>query len=775
MLLLNFSCNDISPDSSSRPFNSNIMSEPVSPTYTSYSVPSPFSSGSSASYPNRSPVSDAFDAIVDSDHHQHHHPSTMEDYAVGYPPTSSSLPVYSELGYITPQDFDYNMVNWSSPELVMTAKRQPLPAAPQHPQHFHQQSSYRSVPSQDLPSEVERLKNLALYIPPTSPVTFHQQQQHSPAVIHSPAPIPVPSNVPSHHSPSIASHSPHTAGHPLQHSHRVHHQSQEQYFDVDVDEWRSSPTTTHHAQYPPAYTHSQPHSVAMTQPYQALHGDLSQAPAMRRTVSGYSTLSNNGLRVKQEDMDMYATLGRYNGQSTHSPRQAHIFDLSAKPSVPTHSPHMQPPPLSPSYYSRPHADQTQQQQHQTYAIHPAELSPTEPCVPHAGFDAPPADVGYNTDMRYDQPGYGTDSGYVDVCDPQFVSGCGPVDKGELVDPGRESDLDDGWEARRRCLEAEYAEAAAAAAAGEQQEQTVVADDDADADADADADGEDDLEAGYSSQEYPSPPQQPTDVVSQRGDSPDPHQELKRRAEVAQQEDDEDEIDDEELESEDDDSRDPEFVLRPRRHTSTSYPYTEGRHLRSTRYNPYPSYSSASPTGRYPDDYQSQQYSSQPLRSRRSYSHTSVSPSASETYAPLSAGTNMPRRRSRPTTTLPIPVPVPNLTKKSRGRRVPTMEDFQGEDEVQPPTKVPGRKKGAAGAVAKGLRTYTCDVDGCGKLFARGEHLKRHIRSIHTYEKPHRCPYPGCGKDFSRHDNLGQHMRVHKDYVPPKDGQSGYKA
>jgi len=74
-----------------------------------------------------------------------------------------------------------------------------------------------------------------------------------------------------------------------------------------------------------------------------------------------------------------------------------------------------------------------------------------------------------------------------------------------------------------------------------------------------------------------------------------------------------------------------------------------------------------------------------------------------------------------------------------------------------------------GGAEKGARMYTCKVPGCGKCFARGEHLKRHVRSIHTYEKPHKCPYPGCGKDFSRHDNLGQHMRVHKDFVMPKDG------
>ncbi|KAG7100161.1 hypothetical protein E1B28_001941 [Marasmius oreades] len=109
-----------------------------------------------------------------------------------------------------------------------------------------------------------------------------------------------------------------------------------------------------------------------------------------------------------------------------------------------------------------------------------------------------------------------------------------------------------------------------------------------------------------------------------------------------------------------------------------------------------------------------------------------------------------KRRSRPSTSLPVPVPVPNLTKKSRGRRVPTV--YQ-----------PSSSNGSSNH--KGSRIHMCKVPGCGKCFARGEHLKRHVRSIHTWEKPHKCPYPGCGKDFSRHDNLGQHMRVHKDFSP----------
>ena len=67
--------------------------------------------------------------------------------------------------------------------------------------------------------------------------------------------------------------------------------------------------------------------------------------------------------------------------------------------------------------------------------------------------------------------------------------------------------------------------------------------------------------------------------------------------------------------------------------------------------------------------------------------------------------------------LSAPVPVPNLTKKSRGRRVPTAPMII----VQ-------------GGVQKNMRMYRCTVEGCYKCFARGEHLKRHVRSIHTNEK-----------------------------------------
>ncbi|OAD72203.1 C2H2-type zinc finger transcription factor, partial [Phycomyces blakesleeanus NRRL 1555(-)] len=60
----------------------------------------------------------------------------------------------------------------------------------------------------------------------------------------------------------------------------------------------------------------------------------------------------------------------------------------------------------------------------------------------------------------------------------------------------------------------------------------------------------------------------------------------------------------------------------------------------------------------------------------------------------------------------------------------------------------------------GQKMFTCTKDECGKVFKRSEHLKRHIRSIHTLEKPFECPYQTCSKKFSRSDNLNQHIRIH---------------
>ncbi|KAJ7905955.1 hypothetical protein B0H13DRAFT_1504456, partial [Mycena leptocephala] len=89
-----------------------------------------------------------------------------------------------------------------------------------------------------------------------------------------------------------------------------------------------------------------------------------------------------------------------------------------------------------------------------------------------------------------------------------------------------------------------------------------------------------------------------------------------------------------------------------------------------------------------------------------------------------------------------PIPVPNLIKKSRGRMVPIVTNGTGEEE------------------ANNKRLHVCKVEGCGKCFHRGEHLKRHIRSIHTNEKPFPCTFHSCHKFFNRQDNLRQHIKVH---------------
>ncbi|KAJ7589589.1 hypothetical protein C8J56DRAFT_860283 [Mycena floridula] len=127
-------------------------------------------------------------------------------------------------------------------------------------------------------------------------------------------------------------------------------------------------------------------------------------------------------------------------------------------------------------------------------------------------------------------------------------------------------------------------------------------------------------------------------------------------------------------------------------------------------------------------------------------------------------------RPGPRSRVAIPIPVSGLTKKSRGRRVPIMELKEREEmrergELSART-APGSpsKRGEMGKMAAPRdkdRTYVCLVPDCGKTFHRGEHLKRHIRSIHTHEKPFKCTVPSCAKNFNRHDNLLQHLKVHE--------------
>jgi len=70
-----------------------------------------------------------------------------------------------------------------------------------------------------------------------------------------------------------------------------------------------------------------------------------------------------------------------------------------------------------------------------------------------------------------------------------------------------------------------------------------------------------------------------------------------------------------------------------------------------------------------------------------------------------------------------------------------------------PTNRRGRKQSLTEDPSK---TFVCDV--CNRRFRRQEHLKRHVRSLHTHDKPFECNE--CGKKFSRSDNLSQHSRTH---------------
>ncbi|OSX66798.1 hypothetical protein POSPLADRAFT_1129832, partial [Postia placenta MAD-698-R-SB12] len=87
-----------------------------------------------------------------------------------------------------------------------------------------------------------------------------------------------------------------------------------------------------------------------------------------------------------------------------------------------------------------------------------------------------------------------------------------------------------------------------------------------------------------------------------------------------------------------------------------------------------------------------------------------------------------------------PRPVPGVSKKGRGRHVPTKEA--------------GGRKGT---------TYTCSVEDCHKVFKRHEHLKRHVMSLHSNEQNYMCALPFCDKTFNRRDNLLQHERKHTLY------------
>ncbi|KNG52795.1 c2h2 type conidiation transcription factor [Stemphylium lycopersici] len=49
---------------------------------------------------------------------------------------------------------------------------------------------------------------------------------------------------------------------------------------------------------------------------------------------------------------------------------------------------------------------------------------------------------------------------------------------------------------------------------------------------------------------------------------------------------------------------------------------------------------------------------------------------------------------------------------------------------------------------------------CRKRFTRPEHLRRHMKTVHTDEKDYVCLVPDCERRFSRRDNLDHHYWTH---------------
>ncbi|KAI4122736.1 MAG: hypothetical protein LQ338_005650 [Usnochroma carphineum] len=62
---------------------------------------------------------------------------------------------------------------------------------------------------------------------------------------------------------------------------------------------------------------------------------------------------------------------------------------------------------------------------------------------------------------------------------------------------------------------------------------------------------------------------------------------------------------------------------------------------------------------------------------------------------------------------------------------------------------------------KGKKVHVCEVPGCGKVFTRAEHRKRH-QANHNPEFAFQCQFEECGKGFQRADLLARHMERQHD-------------
>lgn len=108
----------------------------------------------------------------------------------------------------------------------------------------------------------------------------------------------------------------------------------------------------------------------------------------------------------------------------------------------------------------------------------------------------------------------------------------------------------------------------------------------------------------------------------------------------------------------------------------------------------------------------------------------------------------------------VPKDLANVGNFEQAHEEPQLPSLPGnqEQELQeaPVASKPVNRGAGADSADYEPKPFPCPE--CDKQFKRLEHLKRHIRSVHSNIRPFHCKY--CEKKFSRSDNLAQHLKTH---------------
>ncbi|CCK73084.1 stress-responsive transcriptional activator MSN2 KNAG_0M02310 [Huiozyma naganishii CBS 8797] len=120
------------------------------------------------------------------------------------------------------------------------------------------------------------------------------------------------------------------------------------------------------------------------------------------------------------------------------------------------------------------------------------------------------------------------------------------------------------------------------------------------------------------------------------------------------------------------------------------------------------------------------------------------------YKRSASMTNTPKYRRKSSTAISSFALTP-LTDESLGPRSSTPS--------MPPSGLSNTLRRSDPSTAEDDMEKPFHCEQCLKAFKRSEHLKRHVRSVHSQERPYGCNI--CDKKFSRSDNLSQHLKTHK--------------